>query len=631
MTAAALTAFAALAVTGGLSPVLPLLAVGLLATYGFTARIEPQDWWVHWVLRLALYAAIGFLNANKSNEALVDALGQAAVMDTLGQWMAAELVIQAWRRQPAGGPQAASAILLSGLTLIAACQTSDEQYPRLFVPLYIFFLLLSLTRPERGAAALRWAALAAALGAGVGTYGAVWTNRASLTAWGTQYLEGRPAPETTGLSSDPTLGDTFGLRGSPRRVLRITGLNGITYLRGVPYDTYSRGHWGPDVDTRRYRRSLLEADAAGPRALVTPLSSTDGLLVVPLDGVGVDVEDNADALWAREAGGPLRVRTPQPGPYEIIQSAGEEHQGLFAVPLSPEERARCLTVPDEIAPGVRVLAAQIAGRRPAPRRAIWAVEKYLITHHPYSLTIHPGSGDPVSNFLLHKPPLGAHCEYFAASATILLRCLGVPTRYVVGYYAHEGDGPGVTVVRQRDAHAWAEAWVAGTGWVTVDATPGNGRPDGDINSIPVWQRLAEWAADEAVALRAWLLGLDWPRVSLGLGAMAVLALLARAVWRRLRRTPEADKRPSGYTLPGGDLPALAARFEALLARQGTPCPPGCPWQEHLARIGPPPPDWEGTFVRAYNSVRFGQAGDAARLPELLAEAERHFATKKGAG
>ena len=71
-------------------------------------------------------------------------------MDTLGQMMAAELVIQAWRRQPAGGRQVASAILLSGLTLVAACQTADEQFPRLFVPLYMVFLLLSLARVGRG-------------------------------------------------------------------------------------------------------------------------------------------------------------------------------------------------------------------------------------------------------------------------------------------------------------------------------------------------------------------------------------------------------------------------------------------------------------------------------------------------
>ena len=187
---------------------------------------------------------------------------------------------------------------------------------------------------------------------------------------------------------------------------------------------------------------------------------------------------------------------------------------------------------------MRALAARIARRERDPRRLIAGVENYLMAHHRYSLTIHPGPGDPVSNFLLQQPPMAAHCEYFAASAALLLRCMGVPTRYVVGYYAHEGDGPGVTVVRQRDAHAWAEAWVAGTGWVTVDATPGDGRPGGDINSIPLWQRLAEWIADTAVAVRAWILDLNWPRVALWMGVPALLALIVRAAWRRLHPPPQ---------------------------------------------------------------------------------------------
>ena len=299
LTAAALTAMGALALTGGVTPMLPLLAPALLATYVFAGRIEQSDWWVHWLLRVALYGGAGFLNASKLSEGLVDSVLTGPAMDTLGQMMAAELVIQAWRRHPSGGRQAASAILLSGLTLAAASQTADEPAPRLFVPLYMFFLLLALARVGRGAARLRWAAVAVALAAGAGTYGAVWTNRVALTAWGTQYLEGRPVPETTGLSAAPTLGDTFGLRGSAQRVLRITGLNGITYLRGIAFDTYRRGQWGPDVAQRKYSPVLATASAVGARAEVMPLAPTDRLLLAPLNCAGLDFGDNAEPQWAR--------------------------------------------------------------------------------------------------------------------------------------------------------------------------------------------------------------------------------------------------------------------------------------------------------------------------------------------
>lgn len=623
-TAAALTAFSALTVAGGVSPMLPLLGLGLLAAHVFRARIEPADWWALWALRLVLYTAVATLNANKPNEGLIDSMLSASFMDTVGQWAAAELVIQAWRRQPARPPAAVSMILLSALTLTASCQSTDEQYPRLFVPVYMVFLLMSLAPRSAAGAGLRWAAFALALGTGAATYEAVWTNRAALTVWGTYYLEGRHTPETTGLSEGPVLGETFGLRGSPRRVLRIEGLNGITYLRGMAFDTYTEGSWGPQRDARPYVQARLAATGLGTWARVTPVAGTDGVLLAPLNCAGLDAGDNVDLQWARDTGGPLRVRAAQLAPYAIIQSADPDHQGPLATPPSPAELQRCRAVPASVNPRVRGLAAGIAGPERDPRRQVAAVEWYLMAHHRYSLTIHPGPGDPVSHFLLDMPPKGAHCEYFASSAVILLRCLGLPARYVVGYYAHESDEPGVTVVRQRDAHAWAEAWIAGTGWVTVDATPGDGRPEGDLNSVPFWQRLAERLADAAVSFRAWLLGLNWPHAAAFLAVAALLAMLIRGLWQFLRRPGGAARGEAAYSLDNAELAEIGARFEEMMTREGFACPPTRPWQEHLNVSGLEPAARE--FVQVYNQVRFGHVpgGEASRLPALLAEAERRI-------
>jgi transglutaminase-like putative cysteine protease len=99
-------------------------------------------------------------------------------------------------------------------------------------------------------------------------------------------------------------------------------------------------------------------------------------------------------------------------------------------------------------------------------------------------------GDPVSNFLLDKR--AAHCEYFASAAAVLLRCVGVPSRYVVGYYAHESDGDGL-IVRQRDAHAWTECYIDGVGWVAVDATPAMGARKQAC--VAWWQRAWEKTQD----------------------------------------------------------------------------------------------------------------------------------------
>jgi transglutaminase-like putative cysteine protease len=63
------------------------------------------------------------------------------------------------------------------------------------------------------------------------------------------------------------------------------------------------------------------------------------------------------------------------------------------------------------------------------------------------------------------------CEHIASSFVILLRAMGIPARIVTGYQGGENNPlGGFFVVRQSDAHAWAEVWLAGRGWVRVDPT-----------------------------------------------------------------------------------------------------------------------------------------------------------------
>ena len=63
------------------------------------------------------------------------------------------------------------------------------------------------------------------------------------------------------------------------------------------------------------------------------------------------------------------------------------------------------------------------------------------------------------------------CEHIASSFVILMRALDVPARIVTGYQGGELNGvDGFWTVRQSDAHAWAEVWYQGRGWVRVDPT-----------------------------------------------------------------------------------------------------------------------------------------------------------------
>lgn len=78
--------------------------------------------------------------------------------------------------------------------------------------------------------------------------------------------------------------------------------------------------------------------------------------------------------------------------------------------------------------------------------------------------------DGVDNFLFNMKK--GHCEYFASSMAVLLRCAGVRARLVAGFRLEpQQKADDEFVVRDRDAHAWVEVFTPSTGWYIVDPTP----------------------------------------------------------------------------------------------------------------------------------------------------------------
>jgi protein-glutamine gamma-glutamyltransferase len=95
----------------------------------------------------------------------------------------------------------------------------------------------------------------------------------------------------------------------------------------------------------------------------------------------------------------------------------------------------------------------------------------------YSLTPEGGDPDEATSEALH--PIDrfwldrrvGFCEHFATSYVFILRSWGIPSRVVTGYQGAElNPVDGLYVVRNSDAHAWAEIWLPGQGWLRVDPT-----------------------------------------------------------------------------------------------------------------------------------------------------------------
>jgi transglutaminase-like putative cysteine protease len=77
--------------------------------------------------------------------------------------------------------------------------------------------------------------------------------------------------------------------------------------------------------------------------------------------------------------------------------------------------------------------------------------------------------DSVDDFIFNTKR--GFCGHYASAFVTLMRAGGVPARVVTGYLGGEWNPIGkYFLVKQSDAHAWAEIWVDQRGWVRVDPT-----------------------------------------------------------------------------------------------------------------------------------------------------------------
>lgn len=95
----------------------------------------------------------------------------------------------------------------------------------------------------------------------------------------------------------------------------------------------------------------------------------------------------------------------------------------------------------------------------------------MFLEQPFIYTLRPPilREDPIDDFLFNTKR--GFCEHYATSFVYLMRAAGVPARIVTGYQGGELNPNGnYLIVRQSDAHAWAEVWLQGQGWVRIDPT-----------------------------------------------------------------------------------------------------------------------------------------------------------------
>jgi transglutaminase-like putative cysteine protease len=140
-----------------------------------------------------------------------------------------------------------------------------------------------------------------------------------------------------------------------------------------------------------------------------------------------------------------------------------------AEPLAASGR-RQDSIPPPGNPRTRALAHELRGRSASDADFVDAVLEYLRSGgFEYSLTPEPLGSDALDDFLFSTR--AGFCGHYASAFVSLMRAAGVPAHVVTGYLGGEWNPIGeYLVVRQSDAHAWAEVWLEGRGWTRIDPT-----------------------------------------------------------------------------------------------------------------------------------------------------------------
>ncbi len=550
------------------------------------------------MLTSAIGAGVGYVSASLGYEPEPGQLGEG--WTKLGTALLLAAAARALILTPRGGYVPTLGLAFG--SLVAAGKTQSQAY-------VIFVVLLLLTGtwalagpPARGAGPTGrriWmgaAVLVVAALLGLGTTSGLrrlhaWAqNRARYSAYTWQ-------PQV-GFSDRMDLGALEGLLDSDKRVLRVRGAR-VDYLRGASLDLYEGGRWlrsePAEVEVNEsFTGDLREAGGVE----ITTLAERSRRFFIPLEARHIVTSPSAvsiDGMGAVKAQAKREIESVRFVP-------GARDRAALAPP-----RAADLQLPRRLRPRLEALARAWSAGAATPLEQLRALEARLVTEYSYARAFErPHGTDPVLDFLFsHK--LG-HCEYFATALALLARTLGIPTRLTMGYRVGEKSPFGYYVVRQRNAHAWVEAWLPGAGWSTRDATPDDGL-------LQNREHQAGYLASSLDALGVaydevtdWLGRLTLAETSLAwlTGSVVLAAIVARGARQRSRRArPPDDEAALPFMLP------LLTR----LAKAGHARRPDEALEDWAQRLPDPEP---ARLIRRYTALRYGSEGDPRELASDVA-------------
>jgi protein-glutamine gamma-glutamyltransferase len=271
----------------------------------------------------------------------------------------------------------------------------------------------------------------------------------------------------TGLSDSMSPGSIVRLIGSYAPAFRVT----FTGATPPPEQRYWRGPVLHEFDGYTWRRKLGQSRVRAPLEYLGP----------PYH-YRVTLEPSSQRWW-------FALDTPAQSPdprvrltydYQLLAAEPVNAPVSFDAlsytrtralePLEAAVRREDTALPRGANPRSLELAQSLRRQARSDAAYVQAVLEYLrVKGFTYSITPERLGSDPVDDFLFNTRE--GFCGHYASAFVALMRAAGVPAHVVTGYLGGEWNPVGrFLLVRQSDAHAWAEVWLAGSGWTRVDPT-----------------------------------------------------------------------------------------------------------------------------------------------------------------
>ncbi|MGH8173991.1 MAG: transglutaminase TgpA family protein [Rhodanobacteraceae bacterium] len=363
------------------------------------------------------------------------------------------------------------AIGFAGFVLMSALLFVQTIWFTLMVSAVLVILLAALvalqpapaddTRPLR--AELRLATILLACGMPLAAAGFLLIPRLGSPLWGSP---GNDMQARSGLSEEMEPGalSELLLDDSPAFRVRFDGAppaQKLRYFRAIVLWDFDGATWTRNRRANYPRAETIQDQASAIDYTIT-LEPTDRRWLPALD-----LPLSAPA-GARLGGDRVLVADdPVSQPREYSARSSTRYTLSLSLPL--QERERALALPDDFDAKTHALAL---GWRASGQDDAAVVQSALeLFNRSFTYTLNPPllGRDSIDDFLFSTRK--GYCEHYSAAFVVLMRAAGIPARVVTGYQGGWWNGNSAyLLVRNSDAHAWAEVWLRARGWVRVDPT-----------------------------------------------------------------------------------------------------------------------------------------------------------------